>query len=115
MNFRAIPHTSTKKSPAELLFGRKFSTHLPDRKEDPAGHRHDLQEAKIADIQAKEKMKKDNDRNRNVRVHNVVQGDLSLLKHKRTKHKSCYNPDPYLVVQVMGSQIESLRGGQSKT
>ena len=75
MNFRAAPHPSTKKSPAELLFGRKFNTNLPDRREDPAGHRPDLQEAKEADVRAKDKMKKDKDKSKNVRHHDITQGD----------------------------------------
>ena len=36
MQYRATPHPTTKKCPAELLFHRKFVTKLPDMRENPA-------------------------------------------------------------------------------
>ena len=37
-----------------------------------------------------------------------------LLRRKSTKNRSQYDPEPYLVVRVSGSQIEGLREGGSK-
>ena len=45
MQYRATPHPTTKKSPAELLFNRKFITRLPDLRRNPALGREDIKEA----------------------------------------------------------------------
>ena len=39
MQFRATPHANMKKCPAELLFGRRFNTKLPDLRTNPGDHR----------------------------------------------------------------------------
>ena len=44
--------------PAELLFGRRFNTKLPDLRTNPAKERKDIMEAKKVDKMAKETMKK---------------------------------------------------------
>ena len=56
--FRATPHTTMKKCPAELLFGRRFNTKLPDLRTNPAKERKDIGEAKKEDKLAKERMRK---------------------------------------------------------
>ena len=45
--YRATPHPTTGKSPAELLFARKFRTKLPDIRTNPA--REDIQQARDQD------------------------------------------------------------------
>ena len=59
----------------------------------------------------KEKVKEYRDTNRNVRPNNVKQGDLVLLRRNTTKHKSMYDPEPYLVVKIEGAQIQGTREG----
>ena len=46
MQFRATPHATMRKCPAELLFSRKFVTKLPDLRTNPAKARKDIVEAK---------------------------------------------------------------------
>ena len=58
MQFRATPHATMRKCPAELLFGRKLVTKLPDMRTNPAKARKDIMEAKEDDRRAKDKMKK---------------------------------------------------------
>ena len=60
-------------------------------------------------------MKMHEDNNRNVKPHNIRVGDLVLLKRKTTKKDSPYDPDPYLVTSVWGTQIQGERHGKKKT
>ena len=74
-----------------------------------------MQEAREQDNLAKAKMKKEKDSHRNVKENNIQQGDLVLLRRKSTKHESRYDPEPYLAVQVQGSQVVGERGRHQKT
>ena len=115
LQFRATPHPSTNRSPAELLFGRKFSTQLPDLRSNPAKDRADVQEARQNDEQAKKTMKLYKDRKATVKPHEIRIGDMVLLKRKSTKHRSTYDPEPYRVTQIWGTQIKAQRGREEKT
>ena len=116
MQHRATPHSTMKKSPAELLFGRKFNTRLPDLRANPAREREDIVEAKNVDKLAKERMKRQKDKGRYVREHNIGVGDLVIAKRKATKHESPYDPKPYKVYEVHGTQIKAMReDGKRKT
>ena len=115
MQVRATPHTSTGKSPAELMFGRKFRTKIPDIRANPAAQREDIIEARQADIQAKIRMKMYKDNSRNVKPHSIKEGDTVILKRKSTKANSPYDPDPFKVTKVRGTQITAERGQELKT
>ena len=91
MQFRATPHATMKKCPAELLFGRRFNTKLPDLRTNPAKARKDMVEAKKEDKLAKDRMKKYKDDSRHVKAHNIKVGDLVIAKRKVTKHDSVYD------------------------
>ena len=112
---RATPHSTTKKSPAELLFNRKFITTLPDIRANPAAVRKDILEAREADAQEKENMKRIKDDKANVVQHSIKKGSKVLLRRKTTKHNSEYDPDPYVVTGVFGTQIEAVRGDKRRT
>ena len=115
MQVRATPHTSTGKSPAELLFGRKFRTKIPDVRVNPAAQREDIVEARQSDIQAKARMKEYKDNKRNVKPHSIQEGDTVLLRRKSTKANSPYDPKPFDVTKVRGTQITAERGREVKT
>ena len=112
---RATPHISTGKPPAEILFGRKYITRLPDMRTDPAQDREDILEALEQDKKAKERQKKYKDQKRYVEEHKIKVGDQVLLERKSTKSNSPYDPDPYTVSQTHGTQISANRRGESKT
>ena len=65
-SFRTTPHPTTGAIPAELLFGRKISSIIPDLRPDPALSRQDIVQARARDKEAKEKMKMYKDRGRYV-------------------------------------------------
>ena len=109
MQFRATPHATMKKCPAELLFNRKFVTKLPDLRTNPAKGRRDIVETREADGQAKAKMKEYKDDSREVKEHKIKVGDLVIAKRKVTKHDSVYDPDPYKVIATYSTQIKGER------
>ena len=112
---RATPHPSTGVAPAELLYGRLYKTRLPDMRTDPASSRPDILQARERDRKAKIKQKGYKDAKSNVRPHNIQEGDKVLLGRKQTKLTSPYDPAPYTVTQVHGTQIVARRGDQQKT
>ena len=115
MQYRATPHPTMKKCPAELLFNRKFVTKLPDLRNNPANDRDDIKEAREEDRKSKEKMKEYKDNGREVKEHNIQAGDKVLLKRKTTKHDCVYNPKPYHVTSTYGTQVVEERDGCEKT
>ena len=108
-NYRATPHASTGRSPAELLYNRKMKTRLPQFSK-PA---HDP-ELRARDADAKARQKHYKDGKKTVRPHNITVGDSVLLRRKMTKTKSCYDPDPFRVTHVHGTQITGNREGNVK-
>ena len=105
--YRATPHSSTGRPPAEVLSGRTYHTRLPEFQE-PA---HDPQ-LRHQDAASKAKQKHYKDHKSNVRPHNITTGDQVLLLQKPTKSNSRYDPDPYTVTDVHGTQITATRNGK---
>ena len=105
--YRATPHSSTGRPPAEVLFGQTYHTRLPEFQE-PA---HDPQ-LQHQDAASKAKQKHYKDHKSNVRPHNITTGDQVLLLQKPTKSHSRYDPDPYTVTDVHSTQITATRNGK---
>jgi len=110
--YRAAPHPTTGKSPAELLFARKFRTKLPDIRTNPV--RQDIQEARDQDRKEKARQKMYKDGKSTVRPHKIQEGDTILLERRTTKSDSPYDPQPFTAVAVHGTQIVGLRGEERK-
>ena len=92
-------------APAELLYGRLYKTRLPDIRTDPASIRPDILQARVKDKEAKSKQKGYKDAKSTVKPNNIQEGDKVLLGRKQTKLDSPYDPLPYTVTQVHGTQI----------
>ena len=103
--YRATPHTTTGKPPAEVLFNRPFRTRLPKFLK-PALD----QDFRQRDEHAKQIQKMNKDNKRNVRPHNIHTGDTVLLLQKQSKSNPRYDPTPYEVVSVEGTQITATQG-----
>lgn len=111
-SYRATPHSSTKKSPNEMIFRTKSSTAKM-----PILRKHDDSELQAIavenDAKAKTTMKNYADAKRHAKTSSLQVGDLVLLKQKRThKHSTTYEPEPFSVVKINGSQIVIRRGDQ---
>ena len=115
LQVRGTPHPTTGKCPAELLFGRSFRTTVPDMRTNPATTRSDILEARSNDQDNKAAMKVLTDKKSNVRPHSITMGDKVLLKQKSNKRKPTYDPVPYTVTGIWGTQIEACRDNTVKT
>ena len=79
-NYRTTPHSSTGKSPAELLFNRPLKTRLPQMLKpviDP--------ELRQKDSESKATQKQYKDAKKTVQPHNINVGDDVLIQQKKTK------------------------------
>ena len=110
--FRATPHISTGKIPAEILFGRKYNNRLPDINTET---RPDIEEARKKEISQKAKQKLYKDSKAYVKEHVINVGDTVLLKQKKSKCNPPYDPDPYTVTETKGHQITAMRDQKFKT
>lgn len=108
-NYRATPHATTGRAPAELLYNRRIKTRLPQFFK-PTNDT----ELRARDTAAKAKQKHHKDNKKTVQPHNIGVGDSVLLRRQTTKSKSCYDPDPFLVTSVQGTQITGNRDGNVK-
>lgn len=104
LQYRATPHSTTAKSPAELLFGRVLRTKLPEQQ---AATKDNQDEAlRQRDHAAKQKMKKYADQRRNHSKSTIKVGDTVLIRQrKKNKLSTRFKPDPVKVVERKGSMI----------
>ena len=110
--FRATPHVTTGKSPAEALFGRKIRTRTPQLQAAPTA---DIIEILQRDAEVKNKQKKSKDKKAYVKPHNIHVGDQVLLSQRKTKSQPPHDPAPYTVTEIFGHQITATRDHQKKT
>ena len=111
-NYRATPHTTTGRAPADLIFQkREFRVRLPQLA------------VKIADIGLtdkeagqKSKMKFYADRKSTIQDCSIAVNDSVLLKQKRLrKCMPYYESEPYKVIERKGNMISAKRGGRTVT
>ena len=109
--YRATPHPTTGKAPAELMYGgRTYRSRLPDKKENAPSAA--VAEAQETDRRHKSKQKEYKDRRQYVKPHDFRAGDLALLAQKQTKRNPPYDPRPYRVTNIRGHQITGQRNGK---
>lgn len=109
LNYRATPHTTTGKSPFEIVFSRNVKTTIPaviDSKPN--------EEMEFTNQQKKSKQKEYADKKRHTKPHNFSAGDLVLCKQQKSdKYTTPYEKEPYKITQIIGSQITA--ENQNKT
>ena len=89
-NYRATPHASTDKTPAELLFGRKMRIKLPEVS--PTVIDCDL---RCKDATAKRKMKEYADDRNNAKPATFQIGDDVLVRQSESVTNSRHTTIPY--------------------
>ncbi|VDI64457.1 Hypothetical predicted protein [Mytilus galloprovincialis] len=101
-NYRATPHSTTNMSPAELLFGRKINTKMPNISiNDQADS-----EVREEDHNNKSKMKLYFEKKHSVKVPDFIVGYTVLTKQERKdKLSTPYNPQPLTIKNNKGSMI----------
>ena len=110
--YRATPHKVTGRSPAELLYGRKIRTKLPALKKQQQG---DLdKEVREKHERERQKQKSYADEKRKAKIKEIKPGDQVMVQQRKTTVKTPWDPSPYTVTQVKGSQVELKRGEDRK-
>ena len=99
--YRATPHSTTGKSPSELLNGRKLKSTLPLVQFDQASP-----EIRRADAKRKEKMKEYADKCNHAKNTDLNVGDKVLIKQpKQNKMSTPFKPEPFEITDKKGSMI----------
>ena len=100
--YRGITHSTTGRSPAELLFNRRIRGKLPDL----TGYSREDTEVADRDAEMKGKSKLYADDRRNAKMSNVDLGDVVLVKQdKLNKFSTTFKSDPHTVVKKSGNQV----------
>ena len=112
MAYRATPHKVTGRSPAELLFNRRIRTKLPGLRVQQEGD----MDREVRERHEKEKVKQKSyaDEKRKARPKEVKLGDQIMIQQRKSTIKTPWDPRPYTVTQVKGSQVEVKRGDEVK-
>ena len=112
MNYRNTPHPSTGKSPSELIMNRRLKTKIPARLAPSDTQAH--QEAKLKDKSSRLDRKVVYDKKHRVKEQHIQPGDNVLIKQQKTTVKPPFDPKPYCVTDVKGTQVTAVRGRQKK-
>jgi hypothetical protein len=99
--YRATPHSTTGKSPSELLNGRKLKSTLPQILRDQSSS-----ELRERDTKKKGEMKEYADKHNHAKEANLDVGDKVLLKQpKQNKLSTPFKPEPYEIQEKKGSMV----------
>ena len=93
-NYRATPHGTTGMSPAELLFGRKINTKLPNL----TNKTNNDNNVRVNDTKRKQKMKEYFDLRRNTKP-------VDLKQEKKNKLSTSFNTEPMTIKNKKGNMI----------
>ena len=66
----------------------------------------------MMDIETREKRKRRFDKTKHAKHEEIVKGDKVLVKQQKTTIKPPYDPKPYRVTKVIGTQITATRAGK---
>lgn len=105
-SYRATPHSTTNKAPAEVLFNHAYRTSLPQLPQE-------CKDSSIrgTDTKAKQRMKQYSDRKSNTRRHRISVGDTVLIRVKKTNKLSTpFSPLKYKVIRMKGTMVTAQRG-----
>jgi hypothetical protein len=86
LNYRATPHATTGKCPAELLYNRTVGTKLPQCTTENTMPVH--QEVKERDTRLKKKMKEYADNKTKAKSSNIKEGDIVLVRQPKLNKMS---------------------------
>ena len=113
-NYRATPHSSTNVSPNQLMFKTKSSTaKLPVYRSKKIDSECLAKYAQLNEKSAKQTMKQYADKKLKTAVTEYTVGNLVLLKQNKThKNSTTYDPSPFVLVNLNGTQAVIKRDNQ---
>ncbi len=104
-NYRAAPHHTTNRPPAEVFYGRPIVIKLPS-----LSHPPNDEALRLTDRLKKDRMKHYADKRRNASHSELKEGDVVLIRQKKTgKLTTPFNPNPYKVITVKGMMVTAQR------
>lgn len=103
LTYRSAIHPTTGRSPAELMFGRKIRTKLPQL----TNFRVDDEDTRDRDSIQKEKGKEYSDAKRRATVKDIAVGDTVLLKRMKKDNKlsTAFMNEEFVVLRKQGSDV----------
>ena len=108
LHYRATPHTTTEKSPAEMLFSRRIQTELPY-----IFGSNEIGEPKKTgnlDDQKKLKQKYYVDKKQMAKLKEIkVLGDKVLVCQKKCTTRLPFNPEPLTIKNTIGNQVHAIK------
>ena len=110
MQYRNTPHPSTGKTPSELMFNRVVRTRLPTARKTMSTEV--VQEAREKDKQERLKRKEVRDKRKTAQEKTVKPGDKVLVAQRKTTTKPPFDPNPYTIMEVKGTQVTVEREGK---
>jgi len=109
--YRSTPHTTTGVSPAELLYGRKIRTKMPEFEGDEEEEKSGTTDQQARDQDAEHKKRVAEAANKRAAESDITEGDkVLLLKRRQDKLSAMYDPDPYSVISKKGDLVVIERG-----
>ena len=111
MNYRNTPHKSTSKTPAELIMNRRLRTKIPCLVLSAEGRVHE--EAREKDKETRRQRKGVRD-SRRAQERIVKPEDEVMVQQKKTSIQPPFDPKPYKVTEVKGSQVTATRGNKTR-
>ncbi|XP_022803357.1 uncharacterized protein K02A2.6-like [Stylophora pistillata] len=109
--YRATPHSTTARSPSELLNGRKLKSTLPIHKQEQPFH-----DVRQTDANKTEKMKAYADKHNHAKHSDFEVGDRVLIKQpKHNKLSTPFCPEPLEITQKKGSMVTAQNADHSVT
>ena len=108
--YRDTPHTSTKVSPADLMFGFGRSSGLPRVEPSPRELSRMHATARANDEQLKQRMTEQYNKRMRVHVSNFAVGCRVLLFSERSrKSDTNWDPQPYVITSINGVMVTAAR------
>ena len=106
-NYRATPHVTTGKCPADLLFqSRTYRVRLPEL----STFQKDDKEIRERDAKKKSQAKQYADRKRYAKPSSIQVGDAVLVRNEnKGKLEPKYDPRPYTVIEKKGTMVTASR------
>ena len=112
LNYRNTPHPSTGRTPSEMIMLRAARTKIPSIRR---GVENTMRkEAKEKDEEKKKTRKEVYDKKHRSKEVKITPGDKVLIKQEKTTIKPPFDPNPYEVTQVKGTQVTARRGGKER-
>jgi hypothetical protein len=113
LQYRATPHLSTGRPPAEMLFNRRIRTKIP---QNPTVDQTDeKRRIRTQHDSKKREQKRQFDKRHRATPKSIKVGDQVLIKQQKSTTRPPYNPEPLTVTLVNGNTITATNGRISRT